>query len=101
MIFTENTIENFIRENREKFGVYHPPDGHMEKFLFKIKYRIHYIISIVPYLIRLGIASVLIFTASVLIWNNFIRKDRNEITLEKKITVVFKALSNHKDAKLP
>lgn len=101
MMFNEDTLENFIRENREKFGVYHPPDGHMEKFLFKIKYRIHYIISIVPYLIRLSIASILIFTASVLVWNNFIRRDRNQITLEKKITVVFKALLSHQNTKLP
>jgi len=90
-MFNEDTIERFIRENKDKFGVYRPPDGHMEKFLFKIKY----IMSIVPYLIRLGIASVLIFTASVLIWNNYIRKDRYEISLENKITLVIKKISGH------
>ena len=94
-IFNEDTIESFIRENKEKFGVHHPPDGHMEKFLFKVKYRIRYIISIVPYLIRLAIASILISTASIIIWNNYIRKDRYEISLGNKITLVVKKLSGH------
>jgi hypothetical protein len=94
-IFNEDTIESFIRENKEKFGVHHPPDGHMENFLFKVKYRIRYIISIVPYLIRLAIASILIFTASIIIWNNYIRKDRYEISLGNKITLVVKKLSGH------
>ncbi len=92
-MFNEDSIETFIRNNKDKFGVYHPPDGHMEKFLFKVKYRLHYIISIVPYLIRLGIASILIFTASVIIWNNYIRKDRHEISLGNKITLVIKKIS--------
>ncbi len=90
-MFNEDTIESFIRQNKEKFGVHHPPDGHMEKFLFKIKY----IINIVPYLIRLAVASVLIFIASVLVWNNYIRKDRHEISLENKITLVIKRITAH------
>lgn len=94
-MFNEDSIETFIRRNKDKFGVYRPPDGHMEKFLFKIKYRIRYIISIVPYLIRLGIASILIFIASIIIWNNYIRKDRNELTLKNKITLVINKLSGH------
>lgn len=94
-MFNEDSIETFIRKNKDKFGVYHPPDGHMEKFLFKVKYRIRYIISIVPYLIRLGIASILIFTASIIIWNNYIRKDRYEISLGNKITLVVKKISGH------
>jgi hypothetical protein len=93
--YNEESIESFIRQNKEKFGVYHPPDGHMEKFLFKIKYRIRYIINIVPYLIRLGIASILIFTASIIVWNDYIRKDRHEISLKNKITLVIKKITGH------
>ena len=94
-MFNEDSIETFIRKNKDKFGVYHPHDGHMENFLFKVKYRLRYIISIVPYLIRLGIASILIFTASIIIWNNYIRKDRHEISLRNKITLVIKKISGH------
>lgn len=87
-MLNEDTIENFIRENRDKFGVYHPPDSHLEKFFFKLNYRIRHLISIVPYLIRVAVATVLIFAASIMIWNNYIRKDRHEIKLGNKITLV-------------
>lgn len=83
-------IEKFIRENRDKFGADPPHDTHMEKFLIKLNNRILHIISIVPYLIRVAIVTVLIFTASILIWNNYIRKDRHEITLRNKITSVIR-----------
>ena len=83
-----DNIEKFIRENRDKFGVDQPHDNHMEKFLTKLNNKILHIISIVPYLIRVAIVTVLIFTASLLIWNNYIRKDRHEITLRNKITSV-------------
>jgi hypothetical protein len=87
-MLNEDTIENFIIENKDKFSVYHPPDSHLEKFLFKINYRIRHIINIVPYLIRVAIGTVTIFVASIIIWNNYIRKDRHEITLRNKIQLV-------------
>jgi hypothetical protein len=83
-----DNIEKFIRENRDKIGVDQPQDIHMEKFLIKFNNRILHIISIVPYLIRVAIVMVLIFAVSILIWNNYIRKDRHEITLRNKITSV-------------
>jgi len=83
-----DNIEKFIRENRDKFGVAQPHDSHMEKFLNKLNSRILSIISIVPYLIRVAVFTVLVFTASIIIWNNYIRKDRHEISLKNKITSV-------------
>jgi hypothetical protein len=91
----EDTIEKFIRENRDKFGVYPPPDdSHLEKFLFKLKYGIRHLISIVPYLIRVAVATVIIFSASILIWNNYIRKDRHDITLRNKISLVIHKITS-------
>ena len=87
-MLNEDTIENFIIKNKDKFSVYRPPDNHLEKFLFKINYRIRHIINIVPYLIRVAIGTVTIFVASIIIWNNYIRKDRHEITLRNKIQLV-------------
>jgi hypothetical protein len=91
----EDTIEKFIRENKDKFGVYHPPDSHLEKFLLKLNYRIKEIISIVPYLIRVAVATVLIFVVSIIVWNNYIRKDRHEITLGNKITILINKIAHH------
>jgi hypothetical protein len=91
----EDIIESFILENREKFEAYGPPEDHTERFLHKLNERIRHIISIVPYLIKVAIATVIIFTASILIWNNFIRRDRNEITLKDKITVLANRVFNN------
>jgi len=94
MKLDENTIEKFIRENKDKFGVYRLPDNHLEKFLFKLNYRLRHIISIVPYLIRVSIATIIIFLASILIWNNYIRKDRHEVTLRNKISLVIHKITS-------
>jgi hypothetical protein len=88
VMLNEDSIESFIRKNKDKFGVYRPPDNHLEKFLFKLNYRIREMICIVPYLIRVAAATVIIFIASIMIWNSFIRKDRNQITLANKISLV-------------
>jgi hypothetical protein len=91
--YTEDSIEKFIRENRDKFGNYRLPDSHMEKFLFKLNYRIRHFISIVPYLIRVAVVTVIIFAASIIIWNNYISKDRNVIILRNKISLVIDKLT--------
>jgi hypothetical protein len=89
----ENNIEEFIRQNKENFDNYPLPDNHFNKFLFKLQYNVKRIISIVPYLIKVAIVTIIIFIASIIIWNNYIRKDRHEITLKEKIIniVSFKA----------
>jgi hypothetical protein len=94
VMLNEENIESFIRENKAKFSVYRPPEGHLEIFLFKLNYRIRHIISIVPYLIRVAVATVIIFASSIIVWNNYIRKDRHEITLKNKICVVINRLGN-------
>ena len=84
---TEKNIENFIRKNKDKFGDYRLPDNDLERFMYKLNKRIRNIISIVPHLIIVAIATVIIFAASIIIWNNYIRKDRHEITLSSKISL--------------
>lgn len=92
-IFMEDPIENFIRQNRDEFDGYSPPEDHTEKFLSKLSQRISHFISIVPYLVKVAVATVLIFAASILIWNNYIRKERHEITLGNKISLVINKIT--------
>ena len=94
-MLNEDSIEDFIRNNKDKFGVYHPPDNHLEKFLFKLNCKIREIINIVPYLIRVGVVTVIIFIASIALWNNFIRKDRQQITLRNKISLVITKIKTY------
>ena len=85
----QDNIEKFIRKNRDKFGDQIPPENHMEKFFSRLNARIRHYINIVPYLIKVAVATILIFLASVTVWNNFIRKDRNAISLRDKISLEF------------
>jgi hypothetical protein len=88
MLINDNkSIEKLISENRDKFCV-DPLDNHSERFLFKLNYRIRHFINIVPYLVKVAIATLLIFAASVDVWNSYIRKDRNEISLKDKISLI-------------
>jgi hypothetical protein len=84
----ENNIEKFIRDNKDKFGIYLPGANHQENFLIKLNNRIKHIISIVPYLLRVAIGTIIIFIASIVVWNSFIRKDRHDIKLKNKISLV-------------
>lgn len=85
-----SNLEEMIRKNREMFDNEIPPENHEEKFLFKLKLKFKELVSIVPYLIRVAIVTVIVFVASIIVWNNCIRKDRHEVTLKQKIENVFK-----------
>jgi hypothetical protein len=93
VMLNENTIEDFIRDNKEKFEVYRPPENHLDRFFFKLRYRLRHIISILPYLVRVAAATIIIFIASLVVWNNFIRKDRNEISLREKVTQLIRKVN--------
>ena len=85
----QDTLERFISENRDKFGDYNPPENHTNRFLYKLNKRIKHLINIVPYLVKVAVATIVIFLASVMIWNNFIRKDRDAISLRDKVSLEF------------
>ena len=84
----EDSIEKFIRENRDNFAAHTQAENHMGKFLVKLNRRVRNFINIVPYLIKVSIVTILIFASSLIVWNNFIRKDRHYITLGNKISLV-------------
>lgn len=87
-----DAIEKFIRENRDKFSDYGPPENHFEKFLYRLNYKIRQFTSIVPHLLKVVIATAIIFIASIFIWDSFIRKDRHEISLKDKISLVISSI---------
>ena len=91
----EHNIESFIRENRDKFGVYRPPGRHRDKFYYKLETRVKHYYNIVPYLFKVAVVTLVIFASSVIIWNNYIRKDRHEITLINKIELAINKLTRH------
>ncbi len=86
-MFTQksNSIDNIIQKNKDDFNDNNPRLHHDDRFLVKLHNRFKKIISIVPYLIKVLIITIAVFILSVWLWNSYIRKDRNEITLKSKI----------------
>ena len=94
MNWTEDSIEVFIKENKDKFDRYDASTYHNDHFLIKLHNRFKKIISIVPHLIRVFMITAIVFTLSIWAWNKFLRKDRNEITLKHKIENVVTLIKN-------
>lgn len=68
----EEELEQFIRDNKNKFDEYLPEPNHTQHFLNKLIKKFKEVISIAPYLLKVGIATILIFTLSFLIWRSYI-----------------------------
>jgi hypothetical protein len=77
-------IEEIIRTNRETFEAGEPIDGHLDRFSWKLERRLHSRStrrSIVPYLLRAAVVTVLVTLSSLWAWDTFIRADRKGMTL--------------------
>jgi hypothetical protein len=83
--WTEDEIEQFIRDNRDRFNIATVTNRHEDKFLVKLSKRFKKIVSIIPHLVKVAIVTIIIFIISIWAWNSYIRKDRHEITLKQKI----------------
>ena len=78
----EKDLEKFIRENKDKFDIYEPVSGHSDHFLKKLAKKFKEVIDIVPYLVKVGLATILIFILSFLIWKTFICPPLTHISLK-------------------
>lgn len=85
MNLSEHHIEDFIRKHKNDFDNDNLNDDHEKKFMNKLYKRFKRIVSIVPYLIRVFIITIIVFVISLWLWNSYIRKDRHDITLKQKI----------------
>ncbi len=77
-------IEDIIRNNKDLFEGAEPSEGHFERFNRKLEMRFHTTLtkrSIVPYLLRAAVVTLLITLSSLWTWDHFIRSDRNKMTL--------------------
>ena len=75
-------IEEFIRDHRDEFDKYCPKPNHEQHFLIKLINRFKKIISIVPYLVRVGIVTILIFTGSYFTWKNYMCPPLTHVSLQ-------------------
>lgn len=77
-------IEDLIRSNRDYFEDEEPSKGHFERFQMKLEKRFHtggIKRSIVPYLLKAAVVTLLITLSSLWTWDHFIRSDRGRMAL--------------------
>jgi len=78
----EEELEKFIRDNKEKFDIYEPESNHNQHFLKKLVNKFKEVINIVPYLVKVGLATILVFILSFLIWRTYICPPLTRISLK-------------------
>jgi len=90
-------IEDIIRTNKDFFDEAEPSEGHMERFNRKLELRFSGMTvkrSIVPYLLKAAVVTLLVTLSSLWTWDHFIRTDRNRMALGD-VSAEYKEVENY------
>ena len=91
------TLEDIIRENKDLFEGAEPSEGHLERFSRKLEIRFHAKTpkrSIVPYLLRAAVVTLLVTLSSLWTWDHFIRPGSTRMTLGQ-VSPQYKEVENY------
>jgi hypothetical protein len=90
------TIEDIIRSNKDFFEDAEPSDGHFERFNRKLEIRFQTVVkrSIVPYLLRAAVVTLLVTLSSLWTWDHFIRPVNSKMTLGQ-VSPQYKEVENY------
>lgn len=82
-----NSIEDIIRKGRSEFDDKEPSDGHFERFSFRLATRLHAGTakrSIVPYLLKAAVVTLLVTLSSLWTFDHFVRPNlKTKMTLSE------------------
>jgi len=90
-------IEEIIRNNKDFFEEAEPSTGHLERFNRKLekRFQINTIKrSIVPYLLRAAVVTLLVTLSSLWTWDHFIRTGSSRMTLGQ-VSPQYKEVENY------
>jgi hypothetical protein len=90
-------IEDIIRNNKDFFEEAEPSDGHLERFNRKLeqRFQVHTIKrSIVPYLLKAAVVTLLITLSSLWTWDHFLRPANSRMTLGQ-VSPQYKEVENY------
>jgi hypothetical protein len=90
-------IEDIIRSNKDFFEDAEPSEGHLERFNVKLERRFQAAPvkrSIVPYLLRAAVVTLLITLSSLWTWDHFIRPGSSRMTLGQ-VSPQYKEVENY------
>jgi hypothetical protein len=91
------TIEDIIRNNRDFFEDKEPSEGHFDRFSVKLEIRCNAKAnkrSIVPYLLRAAVVTLLVTLSSLWTWDHFIRTGSSRMTLGQ-VSPQYKEVENY------
>jgi hypothetical protein len=91
------TIEDLIRKNRELFEDREPSEGHFDRFSVKLEIRCQKMAtrrSIVPYLLKAAVVTLLVTLSSLWTWDHFIRPGSSRMTLGQ-VSPQYKEVENY------
>jgi hypothetical protein len=91
------TIEEIVRSNKDFFEDAEPSIGHFERFNRKLEIRFQVSApkrSIVPYLLRAAVVTLLVTLSSLWTWDHFIRPGSSRMTLGQ-VSPQYKEVENY------
>lgn len=91
------TIEDVIRNNKGFFEDQEPSEGHFDRFSVKLEIRHQKMASrrsIVPYLLKAAVVTLLITLSSLWTWDHFIRSGSRRMTLGQ-VSPQYKEVENY------
>ncbi|MBA4322484.1 MAG: hypothetical protein C0408_06665 [Odoribacter sp.] len=90
-------IDDIISKNRVLFEGAEPMEGHLERFRWKLEKKFHSQAakrSIVPYLLKAAVVTLLVTLSSLWTWDHFIRADSQRMTLGQ-VSPQYKEVENY------
>jgi hypothetical protein len=91
------TIEDIIRNNKDLFEDREPSEGHFDRFSVKLEIRHQKMAarrSIVPYLLKAAVVTLLVTLSSLWTWDHFIRPGSKRMTLSE-VSPQYKEVENY------
>lgn len=93
-----NTLEEIIKKRRGEFDDREPSDGHFERFSFKLATRLHTAKtkrSILPYLLKAAVVTLLVTLSSLWTFDHFIRPSLKKTMTLSEVSPEYREVENY------
>jgi hypothetical protein len=93
-----NTLEEIIKKGRGEFDDREPSDGHLERFSFKLATRLHTIKakrSILPYLLKAAVVTLLVTLSSLWSFDHFIKPNLKKTMTLSEVSPEYREVENY------
>lgn len=93
-----NRLEEIIRKGRGQFDDKEPSDGHFERFSYKLAIRLHTGLakrSIVPYLLKAAVVTLLVTLSSLWSYDHFIRPNIDKTMTLSQVSPEYREVESY------